>query len=39
MGIPRRPSIACRFCLVHAGVGFAVGSLTGISGDTLLDDA
>ena len=35
----RGSSIAFRFCLVHAAVGFAVGSMTGISGDTLLDDA
>lgn len=39
MGIPRRSSIACWFRLVHAAVRFAVGSMTGISGDTLLDDA
>ena len=39
MGIPRRPSVAFRFCLVHAGVGFAIGSMAGFSGDTLLDDA
>lgn len=39
MGIPRRPSIAFRFFLVHGGVGFAVGSMAGFSGDTLLDDA
>ena len=39
MGIPRRPSAAFRFCLVHAGVGFAIGSMAGFSGDTLLDDA
>lgn len=39
MGIPCGSSIAFRFCLVHAAVGFAVGSMSGISGDTLLDDA
>lgn len=38
MGILRRPSAAFRFCLVHAGVGFAVGSMAGFSGDKLLDE-
>lgn len=39
MGIPRRLCVAFRFCLVHAGVGFAIGAMAGFSGDTLLDDA
>ena len=39
ISISRGPSIAFSFCPVHAAVGFAVGSMPGISGDTLLDDA